>query len=773
MIFLLTLNIDAILTQGDNDHALVEVNQQDDVKAFQVKTILYCLDQMQQPLDEKAIQAFLEKSADEIIPQWLDALEQSQNRYEALFSSEVREKLLKKESIPQIMIPPKSIPKLYERWLRLKSALEETPQKTALELLITVDPLVGLRYQEVFEQEKNPLSRFHTVASPAYFFMPKVGHYKTLVTSCQLLKTQAISEKLLVTTRQYSPLEAKKELYQAIEQMQSVDECAKRLERGDSQLFQTIALTTVKEAILKKSDFKQLEVKQQQKLIESWLNKKEGIIGLQNLTLTNLTEIKTKDLENLFKHSPDLQFLRLSGLSNITTLSFLESAGKQLKTLTLNQMNGLTHLLLMQPQALLKLPNLKTLQIEVASLSDIQIKAPQLSHLILGDLPRCQTLDLPQTQQLQRLKIHDCPLLSAKSIFQVLENNPSLRLENCEVEDWLKKNPEDLTSLLTKQLTDPDLTDTTLYQVAGMIAGLGLKTLSLTFSGALLDVLRRLSVLIYATGLETIHVKTLETNEPRVITLIVGQWRALANRFDLIVDGIMLTLTMVGKTETESTILIAIGQTLSMPFKFEAPGKLTVVCQGGQNFHALLSLLFNLSPARVCWHNLDTTLTWVPIRVLDRLLNALLEDPAISVRQTAAQALGRLKQATPTVIKAVLKALEDQESSVRQTAAQALVQLGQAIPQSYLDTLLKALEDQDSSVHQAAAAQALVQLDQGRPIVIEILLKALEGNDKAIRQASVEVMGQIKQVTPLVVNTLLKTLRDENERSILPIFYSL
>ena len=150
---------------------------------------------MQQPLDEKAVRAFLAKSPDIVIPIWLDELEQCQARYEGLFSLEAKEKLVKKKSVfLQIMIPPKSILKLYERWVRLKAILEEDLKKTALEILISVDPLVGLRYQEVFEQEKDPLSRFHALASPAYFFMPKVGHYKTLVTSRQLLKTQAIQK---------------------------------------------------------------------------------------------------------------------------------------------------------------------------------------------------------------------------------------------------------------------------------------------------------------------------------------------------------------------------------------------------------------------------------------------------------------------------------------------------------------------------------------------------------------------------------------------------
>ena len=117
----------------------------------------------------------------------------------------------------------------------------------------------------------------------------------------------------------------------------------KHLERGDSQSFQAIALTSVKEAVLKKADFKGLDAKQQRQLIDLWLDKKEGLVGLQTLTLTNLTEIKAKALETLLKRSPHLQSLRLMGLPQITTLSCLEKVGQSLRTLYLYQMNGLVN----------------------------------------------------------------------------------------------------------------------------------------------------------------------------------------------------------------------------------------------------------------------------------------------------------------------------------------------------------------------------------------------------------------------------------------------
>ena len=688
----------------DNDHALVEVFNQDkdEAKAFQVKTILYCLEQMQQPLDEKAVQAFLAKSPDIVISIWLDELEQCQARYEGLFSLEAKEKLVKKESVPQIVIPPKSIPKLYERWVRLKAILEEDPKKTALEILISVDPLVGLRYQEVFEQEKDPLSRFHTLASPAYFFMPKMGHYKTLVTSRQLLKTQAISEKLLLTTRQYSPLEAKKELYQGMEQMQLVDTFVKQLERGDSQSFQAISLTSVKEAVLKKADFKGVDVKQQRQLIDLWLDKKEGLVGLQTLTLTNLTEIKDKAFEILLKRSPHLQSLRLMGLPQITTLSCLEKVGQSLRTFILYQMNGLVNL--QSPSVILQLPQLKTLQIEATPLAEVQLAAPQLKQLVLGHLPDCQTLNLPHTQQLQQLKVQQCLQLSFEKVYALMAHNPELSFDRCQLDEHQDVTPEQLTVFFAQRLENPDLNDVELWQISEGIRKFEIKTIRLLFDQPLIEILAKLAVLVYATDIETITLNTLEAGGQREIQLAVREWHALKGCFELRVEPDSLRVENV--SGNEKALFISISKVLGLPFQVDEIQQLKMPCQSGQEFYMVLSFLLSLHPNRVFWNHLDKTLTFVPNRVIGALLHAL-GDKEWDVCKAAAGALGQFNQ---------------------------LKQLKQAATPPVIDALLKALEHGDSHYHyydvRLAAATVLVQLQHTTPFVINALIKVLAASER-------------------------------------------
>ena len=396
----------------DNDHAFVETYNQekDEAKAFQVKTVLYSLDQMQQSLAKEAVERFVEKDPEKEITRWLDTLTVCQGRYENLFSVATREALLKKESVPQMVLPPKSVVKLYERWVRLREALQKNPKASGIDLLLLSDPLVGLRYQTVFAEHTNPLARFHVIASPAYFFTPKLEGYKTLVTSSQLLKSQAISTQLLLNTRQYGPDEAKKEFYQALYQMQSVDRFVQSLESGDIESFRQITLLRVKEAVLKKTNFKKLKPSQQEKFIQLCLDKKEGLAGCQSLTLQCLDHISENDLSKWLERCQGLQALRLAGLSTLKTTDFINAA-----------------------------PNLKTLQLHgLAKLKSIHLNASQLRHLILTDLPDCQQLQLPETTGLIQMKIDSCPKLTFADRYTIVTQNTQLKLDDCNLEELMQ-----------------------------------------------------------------------------------------------------------------------------------------------------------------------------------------------------------------------------------------------------------------------------------------------------------------------------------------------
>ena len=453
----------------------------------------------------------------------------------------------------------------------------------------------------------------------------------------------------------------------------------------------------MKEAVLKKADFKGVDVKQQRQLIDLWLDKKEGLVGLQTLTLTNLTEIKDKAFEILLKRSPHLQSLRLMGLPQITTLSCLEKVGQSLRTFILYQMNGLVNL--QSPSVILQLPQLKTLQIEATPLAEVQLAAPQLRQLVLGHLPDCQTLNLPHTQQLQQLKVQQCLQLSLEIVYALMAHNPELSLDRCQLDEHQDVTPEQLTVFFAQRLENPDLNDVELWQISEGIRKFEIKTIRLLFDQPLIEILAKLAVLVYATDIETITLDTLEAGGQREIQLAVREWHALKGCFELRVEPDSLRVDNV--SGNEKALFISISKVLGLPFQVDEIQQLKMPCQSGQEFYMVLSFLLSLHPNRVFWNHLDKTLTFVPNRVIGALLHAL-GDKEWDVCKAAAGALGQFNQ---------------------------LKQLKQAATPPVIDALLKALEHGDSHYHyydvRLAAATVLVQLQHTTPFVINALIKVL------------------------------------------------
>ena len=113
----------------------------------------------------------------------------------------------------------------------------------------------------------------------------------------------------------------------------------------------------------------------------------------------------------------------------------------------------------------------------------------------------------------------------------------------------------------------------------------------------------------------------------------------------------------------------------------------------------------------------------------------------------------------------LLRALEDkiEREPVRWRAARALGRLGQAGPE-VIQALLKVLQDEDQTEKWLlceGAAEALGQLGQAEPEVIQALLKALDNNFGLVHMKAAEALGRLGQAEPEVTRALLKALQDK------------
>jgi len=138
-------------------------------------------------------------------------------------------------------------------------------------------------------------------------------------------------------------------------------------------------------------------------------------------------------------------------------------------------------------------------------------------------------------------------------------------------------------------------------------------------------------------------------------------------------------------------------------------------------------------------------------------LSTALADPDAQVRRAAAGSLGRLGQASPEVVAALLQALADPYEGVRRAAAESLGWLGQAGPE-VVAALLRAIADHDKWVR-GAAADSLGRLGQVGPEAVAFPLRTLADPDAAVRGAAAESLGRLGQVGPEARSELLEMLR--------------
>ena len=126
---------------------------------IKLKSLLFCLDAMQRPLDASAIRNFLALELETVLESWLTRL------------AEVK---MVEVKMTQNRLPTECVDDLYLRWQRLRQVLTlpETASdrmspvlpRSHLELLTLLDPVLGQAYQQAFITHTDSLQRFAAVS---------------------------------------------------------------------------------------------------------------------------------------------------------------------------------------------------------------------------------------------------------------------------------------------------------------------------------------------------------------------------------------------------------------------------------------------------------------------------------------------------------------------------------------------------------------------------------------------------------------------------------
>lgn len=371
------------LVSVDNDHALMPTvtRQNEDPrskKTLQVKSILYCLDQMENAIPETVRTLFLSFNPHDLLESWLVELNNLTKSYDRLFSNDEARELLLQDCVTCIPFRAQMITQIYDKMVRLQTLLSIKTDKllTHFSILETLEPLLAKRYKKGFIDSRLVRDRFASI-NGAFYDIDGSGHYVSTTRSSMLLTGIGIpvQESLIQTVRRGHDLS----IYSALEELKVI-----RLEKEASFLkgnkgmlhFQQLRSENAQSLFLKKYDFQYHTPSEQQAF----------------LTLLNDRDMRYLTLINNGSLTPDA--LQAIGVGNLTSLHLQYTEDRLAHDSlddnfiqTLHQFNhGLTTLFLEGFSALwnmsLNFPNLKSVTLKNCSnLQEVQSTAPHLRHM--------------------------------------------------------------------------------------------------------------------------------------------------------------------------------------------------------------------------------------------------------------------------------------------------------------------------------------------------------------------------------------------------------
>jgi hypothetical protein len=169
-------------------------------QGLQVKTILYCLDLMREPLNCVVREQLLNLNAYDAIKTWLITLQQEQKKINFLFDK-AKESLQKNNVDINILFSPSLITSLYNRILDLQTIVQQGSAPSILDLLKALHPELGQRYGRFFKTTATAQQRFERLIE-AYFRNDCILHNQgqaTLVVETALQKAGFLEREIQTT----------------------------------------------------------------------------------------------------------------------------------------------------------------------------------------------------------------------------------------------------------------------------------------------------------------------------------------------------------------------------------------------------------------------------------------------------------------------------------------------------------------------------------------------------------------------------------------------
>lgn len=319
----------------DNDHAFVrpvafeKSGTEGRGSALQVKTILYCLDEMQEALPSEMVKQLLAHDPYKLLNGWLIELKVQQEKIDTLFNKAEKTELLRIQKVYlNIMFRFSIIEDIYQKLCRLQTVLRENPKITLFGILRAVIPELWIRYASVFNTHNSPLERFNELTKGAFEtrVVKQAGksqiYTMSTANAAQVLQmTKKIDDKETKEEEQEDTAETALSKFQKLyEECQAITEIAKELQQGVIERFKKLP-STHQEKILNGDEILRLpgiDFNKMQDVKRPMVLSVLNDISLRVLKIKNFKTLTDNQLNTLLKRNKGLLVLSLEGCSKLT-----------------------------------------------------------------------------------------------------------------------------------------------------------------------------------------------------------------------------------------------------------------------------------------------------------------------------------------------------------------------------------------------------------------------------------------------------------------------
>jgi hypothetical protein len=328
---------------------------------LQVKTILYCLDQMQAPLDPQAVTDFLALDFATLLTTWLEDLVQWDQHHRKLLGEAQNHYLeghCDRFSYIRPIFGSQTMPRLYQTSERLRRFLLEKDQSssTHLDCLRRIHPLIGRRYLPLHEnsfKNRSPIGRFKYLTDElkkirSHHLPSSLSGRDILGRMEEKLGEESLIEQIKHQTAHH-PGKALKYLRRYIEEKKPLEQIITDVRSGTIspvkliRLFSTDISSPIHRAeILKAVQFTQITKREQSAIFKS--------LSRENYEILDISEVRglsQRDWKEILLESVNLQRLSLKSCSGIRDglLVNLAEGCMTLTELTLSNVSIQWHLL--------------------------------------------------------------------------------------------------------------------------------------------------------------------------------------------------------------------------------------------------------------------------------------------------------------------------------------------------------------------------------------------------------------------------------------------